>query len=105
MALEKKASYLSLKRLYHTRKWKRTQAIVINQSGGRCALCGKLITGHFVINHKKLATRENFFDLDNLELLCLSCHNSITIKDGGLKRSLNDIYEISEDTVSDLIEY
>ena len=49
---------------------------VVAKYSGKCALCGLFVgkSGH--IHHKKTA-EENYNDVENLELLCISCHRCI----------------------------
>lgn len=73
---------LSLQKLYHQRRWNRTKQAVIAREHGVCQRCHKRITRRFIVHHKHLATTENFFDLDNLMLLCQECHNEVTFHEG-----------------------
>lgn len=93
----------SLQKLYHQARWNRTKQKVIAREHGRCERCHKLITGRFIVHHKKLATEDNFFDLDNLRLLCQECHNFVTFHEGINRRSQQDPPMISKN--SDLIPY
>lgn len=78
-----------VKKQYHTARWKRTQMAVIERDKGICQLCGKPVTGRFIIDHIKLATTANFYDIDNLQLLDIECHNRITFHDGKNKTDAN----------------
>lgn len=73
---------ISLQKLYHTRRWNRTKQAVIAREHGVCQRCQKRITRRFIVHHKHLATMENFFDMDNLTLLCQECHNRVTFHEG-----------------------
>jgi len=48
--------------------------IVIRRDGERCSLCGIIVgqSGH--IHHKDTTNGENYEDIENLQLLCISCH-------------------------------
>ena len=48
--------------------------IIVKKYGGRCALCGVEIgiSGH--VHHKGGNGEDNYQDIDNLLLLCTSCH-------------------------------
>ena len=71
-----------LKKLYHQHRWNRTKQEVIAREHGVCQRCHKRITGRFIVHHKHLANMDNFFDLDNLRLLCQECHNTVTFHEG-----------------------
>ena len=70
-----------IKQWYRRKKWNDTKQIVIARDKGRCQECQKMIAGRFIIHHKVPANRENFYDLDNLELVCQDCHNRLTFHD------------------------
>lgn len=90
--------------LYNTKRWDRFRRLVIDRAGGRCERCGKMITERFIIHHMKPATRENFFDLDNLQLLCLECHNTVTFVEN-VKRKDSEIYSVKDNVVGNLIDF
>ena len=77
MAYEKS----SLDKLYRTSRWEKTKSLVIDRDGGRCTRCGKMVVGKFIVHHKEVATADNFFDVDNLTLLCFDCHQHVTFHD------------------------
>lgn len=70
-----------IKQWYRRKKWNDVKKVVIERDGGRCQECKKMITGRFIIHHKIPANKENFYDLDNLELVCQDCHNRLTFHD------------------------
>jgi len=80
---------------YNTQQWRKIRAYIIQESikkygNATCEYCGKAITTRSIVNHKKPVPMEwqedfNFFDLNNLELLHLGCHNSLTLNDTGWK--------------------
>lgn len=70
-----------LDNLYHTKRWDRTKLAVIDRCNGRCSRCGNIITGKFITHHIKVASEDNFFDIDNLTLLCFDCHQHVTFHD------------------------
>lgn len=47
---------------------------VLNKYQGKCDCCGVLVgrSGH--IHHRNVNNGENYQDIDNLRLLCVSCH-------------------------------
>lgn len=100
--LEKKIN--PLEKLYRTGRWSRMKDYVIDRENGICQRCGKLIIDNFIVHHKTIATKENFFDSDNLELLCLECHNHVTFVDN-VRRSDSQIYTIKETENTDLISF
>ena len=89
---------------YHSAKWEKTKKYIIDRDGGRCQICKKLVKGRFIIHHIELANQENFFDVDNLELLDIECHNAITFK-SGVKRGYDEIYECALDENENLIDF
>lgn len=66
----KKKNTDDIKQWYRRKKWNDTKQIIIARDQGRCQECKKMITGRFIIHHKTPANKENFYDLDNLELVC-----------------------------------
>ena len=70
-----------IKQWYRRKKWNDVKQVVIERDGGRCQECKKMITGRFIIHHKIPSNKENFYDLDNLELVCQDCHNRLTFHD------------------------
>ena len=70
-----------IKQWYRRKKWNETKKIIIERDKGRCQECHKMITGRFIIHHKVPANRANFYDLENLELVCQDCHNRLTFHD------------------------
>ena len=68
---------------YHSTAWKRTRQAYIRSVRGLCERCleaGRFVPGK-VVHHKVHLDAENVNDpsitlnFDNLELLCLDCHN------------------------------
>ena len=90
--------------LYHTKRWEKVKKFVIARDRGRCQICNRLIKDKFIIHHIEIATQANFFDPDNLELLDIRCHNSITFA-GGKKRAIDEIYDAELDNNDDLINF
>lgn len=77
----KKNNTDDIKQWYRRKKWNDVKQVVIDRDGGRCQECKKMITGRFIIHHKTPANKTNFYDLDNLELVCQDCHNRLTFHD------------------------
>lgn len=65
------------KEFYNSKAWKETRQYIFNRDFGLCVRCGA--PGE-IVHHKKYLTRENInnpniaLGLDNLELLCRTCH-------------------------------
>lgn len=65
-------------RFYQGRAWQRCRAAYYAEQHGICERCGKLGD---IVHHKVYLNRENVNDpeislnADNLELLCMECHN------------------------------
>lgn len=73
--------------LYDTRKWKRLRKSQLMKQP-LCEQCFKLdmIVSATVVDHKRahLGDLEMFYDTENLQSLCVSCHNRKTAtQDGG----------------------
>lgn len=67
------------KRFYNSKEWKKCKASYISSVHGLCERCEKL---GYIVHHKKELTPNNINDYnitlnhDNLEYLCLDCHNA-----------------------------
>jgi len=91
-------------RLYNTARWRKLTAIVVRNANGRCERCGKMITDRFIVHHMEVANFENFFNLDNLQLLCIECHNFVTFYDGINRHNLEKESR-GDQVVNDLIDF
>lgn len=66
-------------KLYKTKRWQKIRKMVIVRDLGicqECKKCGRYSRGNTV--HHIIEAREDiemFWDIDNLELICPSCHN------------------------------
>lgn len=69
----------SIKKFYHSKRWKQVRQIVLLKYNGRCCECGKVGSE---VHHKIPLTVKNVSNpvvalgIENLELLCSECHNS-----------------------------
>lgn len=69
---------------YQSKQWKQTREQIRNNKKMRCDNCHKLIKGKSIVDHIKEITPENkedyniILNINNLQLLCLKCHNSKT---------------------------
>lgn len=87
---------------YRSKKWRmlRKQKLAINPLCERCQKKG-FYNSAYIVHHKDYVTDQNYFDdsiffnLDNLESLCLDCHN---------KEHFGDKQEFSFDINGDLIK-
>ena len=67
-------------RFYHSRTWQQTRDAYFVSQHGLCEKCGN---AGLIVHHKIELTPENIPDpdislnWDNLELVCLACHNNI----------------------------
>lgn len=67
---------------YRSKRWQklRKQKLALNPLCERC-LAKKKVSSTYIIHHKEYITDKNymddniFFNIDNLESLCLKCHN------------------------------
>lgn len=67
------------KRLYHTTRWTRLRDKIRRRFRHMCVYCwaeGKVIDGK-IVHHVIEANEDNFFDKDNLVLVCHECHEKI----------------------------
>jgi 5-methylcytosine-specific restriction endonuclease McrA len=70
------------KQFYNSLRWTRLRDEVRVDGRMRCACCGHLIRGKSIVDHISEITPDNYDDenvtlnRDNLQLLCLACHNS-----------------------------
>lgn len=68
---------------YHSKQWQRLrkQKVLLNPFCERCLQKG-IYNSTFIVHHKEYVTDKNyqddniFLNLDNLESLCLACHNN-----------------------------
>lgn len=63
-------------RFYNSGAWRTLSAAYMQRVGYRCEQCGKI--GSEVHHKKPIQTDEGWerrLDMDNLELLCIDCHN------------------------------
>lgn len=68
---------------YHSQRWKKLRKLKLIQEGGLCERCKKkgIAVPAYIVHHKEYVTDQNykdeeiFFNIDNLETLCLDCHN------------------------------
>ena|SRR5690625_1812278 len=69
--------------VYHTQKWRKLRKLKYGIEHGICEWCN---APGDIVDHIEEITEENAndpeitFNLDNLQLLCLSCHNKKTFK-------------------------
>ena len=79
---------------YHTAAWKKCRDNYAASVGGLCERCASkgIIRAGYIVHHREWITAQNINDpaillsFDNLELLCLDCHNQEHYKDDGDKR-------------------
>jgi len=71
-------------RFYTSKRWIKVRDAVRDKKRMRCEVCGKLIRGRSIVDHKIEITPENYTDEklltgeDNLMLMCIVCHNKKT---------------------------
>ena len=71
------------KAFYKTKRWQRCRAAYASSVGGLCERCQAkgIIRPGYIVHHKEYITPENLnnpnisLSFDNLELLCMDCHN------------------------------
>ncbi|WP_438720421.1 HNH endonuclease [Enterococcus sp. AZ103] len=78
-------------KLYKTHRWQRLREVIISRDYGLCQECKRrgIITRGVVVHHL-IEAREDitkFWNKDNLQLVCLACHNKEhPEKSGGEKK-------------------
>lgn len=84
------------KKFYKSTAWRQVRTECIQRAGGLCEIClktGDIVPG-VIVHHKEHITPENISNpavtltLDNLEFVCISCHNLIH-KDEEIKQGKN----------------
>ena len=70
---------MAIRRLYRTARWRRLRLRVLFEQAYRCALCGGVIVEQD-IDHRvpHAGNLRLFWDRDNLQGLCKSCHSTKT---------------------------
>lgn len=82
-------------KFYNSKEWKDLRNEVREDRGMRCEMCGKLIRGKSIVDHIREITPKNKFNVDitlnrnNLQLLCLDCHNKKTFKGRRIPSKIN----------------
>lgn len=76
------------KSFYNSKKWRRARQLKISTQHGICERCGKAFSSkQLIVHHKVYLNETNIHDenislnQDNLELLCIDCHNEEHLKD------------------------
>ena len=78
-------------KFYNSKEWKIARQLKIQLAYGTCEKCGK---AGYEVHHKIPLTLDNLYDpkislsVDNLELLCTSCHNQQ--RDNKIKKAIRD---------------
>ena len=68
---------------YHSKEWKQTRKFKLLSVNGMCERCLKQgkYNAAYIVHHKEYINDLNylddnvFFNLENLEALCIDCHN------------------------------
>ena len=72
-------------KFYRSRAWVKCKNSYISRVHGMCEQCDRkgILTPGYIVHHKIKLTQENINDItvtlnhDNLEYLCLECHNRV----------------------------
>ena len=62
---------------YHSTAWKRVRDYVYSRDHATCQVCGNIVTNRKIVDHivpRRLLTRQQALDTDNLWTLCYQCH-------------------------------
>lgn len=84
------------KQFYNSKEWQRCRASYISSVGGLCERCSAkgIIRPGKIVHHKEYITSQNItnpvvlLNPDNLEYLCMDCHNAEHFKN--IKRYVID---------------
>lgn len=71
-------------RFYQTTRWKKLRIVVIRRACGLCANCekrGLIVPGNQVDHILPVSQGGAIWDIDNLQLLCETCHTTKTAKE------------------------
>ena len=74
-------------KFYNSKRWRELRDEIRLDRGMRCDSCGRIIRGCSIVDHIEEITPDNKDDnnitlnKDNLQLLCLECHNRKTFRD------------------------
>ena len=78
--------------------------MVIDREHNICQYCHKPIESTFNIHHIEVASLANFYDMDNLMLLHVECHQLMT-RSKKIKRDENEIYSVSLTEHGNLVDF
>ena len=93
-----------IERFYQSKEWDRIRKAYRLSVYGLCERCGQ---PGYIVHHKERLNMNNIYDCDitlsfeNLELLCLKCHNKEHFEkndfnvDGELINNDNDIFQLA----------
>lgn len=101
-----KGRHKELLRFYNSKAWKTTRELYKLEVNGICERCikaspPKVVPG-MIVHHKIYLNKQNVNDIDitlnfnNLELLCLDCHNKEHFKTSRSNNNFNDKGEFIE---------
>lgn len=96
-----------LRDLYQSKRWRELTKKIIERANGHDESDGTLITGRYIVDHIEPATRTNFFDEDNLQLLSIENHNKKTFHNLSMDKSTRRYQQAkkSGSPVTDLINF
>lgn len=64
--------------------WDSIRLWVLERDGGRCSVCGRADAEMHVDHKKPQAAGGEFWDEDNLQSICVSCHKAKNSRDAGI---------------------
>jgi 5-methylcytosine-specific restriction endonuclease McrA len=82
-------------KFYTSKEWFEVRNFIRQRDKMKCCRCGKIIKGKSIVDHIKEITPQNLNDKDitlnpnNLQLLCLDCHNKKTRDDKTIQTKYN----------------
>ncbi len=88
---------------YNRKKWRDVRDEIYKRDGGTCCSCKKVCYDGYNVDHIIPITEESSqklkYGFDNLQLLCISCHNSKRKDEKEIIRAYetkknNDIFDI-----------
>jgi len=64
--------------IYNSTRWRKIRKHILGRDSGICAMCGMAKQKMIVDHIKEIKDGGEPYSYDNLQVLCISCHNSKT---------------------------
>lgn len=87
--METELTWRQHKKRYSSPRWRKLRVKILERDGYRCCSCGGV--GRFEVDHVKPTgpkeVGEAFFNEDNLQTLCKSCHSQKTRRENSVRNT------------------